>query len=233
MLADVGPSALLMAAAAAVDALELRGGTLATGGLADAALALSALGVLSALGLPGAVRVSALRRAGIREIDAMTGRRFEERLALLYRAMGFDVRHTGQRGDFGADLVIERQGERSVVQAKRYRGAVGIEAVQQAVGAARYYGADGSVVVTNSTCTAAARALAAAGGVELVERDALVRLLARHPERSRGTGAAGALVRQLLEGARLCAFALGAVLRLAWWLVRALARMVRGVARAG
>lgn len=233
------PFGLLVAVSAALDAVVVRGsGTLAPdGALADVALALSAAGALAVLGLPGAIRSVRLRRAGIRDVDAMSGAEFEARLASLYRSMGFEVRHTGRRGDFGADLVLARDGEQSVVQAKRYRGAVGIEAVQQVVGAARYYGADSAVVVTNSTCTPAARALADASGVELVERAALVRLLAAHAEVR--TGMVRTLLAQLAEGARLCAFASGMLarlawwlLRLAWWLLRLAGRSLRAVRRA-
>lgn len=226
------PFGLLVAVTAALDAVVVRGsGTLAPdGALADVALALSASGALAVLGLPGAIRSARLRRAGIREVDAMSGAEFETRLASLYRSMGFEVRHTGRRGDFGADLVLARDGEQSVVQAKRYRGAVGIEAVQQVVGAARYYGADSAVVVTNSTCTPAARALADASGVELVERAALVRLLAAHAEVR--TGMVRTLLAQLAEGARLCAFASGMLARLAWWLLRLAGRSLRAVRRA-
>lgn len=230
---DLAPSALLVAVAAALDgAVVHEGGTLGAGGaLPDAAAAVSALGIVAVLGVPGSVRNGLTRRAGIREVDAMTGGQFEQRLAVLFEAMGYAVRHTGQRGDFGADLVLERGEERIVAQAKRYHGAVGIEAVQQVVGAARYYGATGATVVTNSTCTPAARALASASGVDLVERDALVRLLVAHPEGGTEAGPLRALARQLLEGAHLCAFAAGTLTRLAWWLLRSLARMARALSR--
>lgn len=232
MLSALAPFGLLTLVTVAFDVAVVHAhGTLAPdGALADGALVLSVLSALAVLGLPAAVRISRIRRAGMREVDAMTGAEFEERLASLYRVMGYVVHHTGRRGDFGADLVVERDGERAVVQAKRYRGAVGIEAVQQVVGAARYYGADAARVVTNSTCTPAARALAEASGVELVERDALIRLLAAHVDT--GAGAAWAtLAWQWVEGARLCAFAAGVALRLVWWLVRFTGRGLRAVRR--
>ena len=231
-LSTLAPSGLLALVTVALDIAVVHAhGTLAPdGALADGALALSVLSALAVLGLPGAVRISRIRRAGMREVDAMTGAEFEERLASLYRVMGYDVHHTGRRGDFGADLVVEREEERAVVQAKRYRGAVGIEAVQQVVGAARYYEADTARVVTNSTCTPAARALAEASGVELVERDALVRLLADYADT--GVGAAwGTLAWQWVEGARLCVFTAGVALRLVWWLVRVTGRGLRAVRR--
>lgn len=233
VLCDLLPSALVVAAAVALDAVAAgRHDSPTTGGaLEDAALCLSVIGILVVLGLPGAVRHALVRRAGIIQVDGMSGEEFEERLGALFTAMGYAVRRTGQRGDFGADLVVEREGGRAVVQAKRYRGAVGIEAVQQAVGAARYYEAAGAMVVTNSTCTPAARALASANGVELVERDSLVRLLAAHPDGGLGWGALRSFGAQLLEGGRLCVYAAACVVRLAWRLLRLVLRAARAVLR--
>lgn len=233
-LKDLLPATVLLAATAGVDtaAVHVQGSLSPVGPLADAALAMSAASGLAVLGLPGAVRRGVVRRAGIRQVDAMTGDEFEGLLAALYRSMGYTVRHTGRQGDFGADLVIEQGCERRVVQAKRYHGAVGIDAVQQAVGAVGYYDATGATVATNSRCTPAARALAVASGVDLVERDALVRLLAQHAGTSSKGAPARALAAQLAEGARVCAFVAATAARLAWWLVRVFARGVRAVCRA-
>jgi restriction system protein len=233
VLVDLLPSALVVLLTVALDAaaLHLHGSLAPHGALADTATSMSAVSVLTLLGLPGAVRRGVVQRAGIREVDAMTGDEFEARLAALYRAMGYEVCHTGRRGDFGADLVVERDGERAVVQAKRYRGAVGLEAVQQAAGAARYYDTPGAAVVTNSTCTPAARSLAAASGVCLVERQDLIHLLSLHSGRRSGAAAVTAFVVQLLDGVRLSVYGASMVLRLAWWLARLFGRGLRAVWR--
>jgi restriction system protein len=119
-----------------------------------------------------------LRRAGIREIDAMDGPTFERRLALLFRGLGYRVEITGSaRGDFGCDLLITRGDERAVVQAKRRQKPVGVKAVQEATAAAPYYKAIRAYVVTNSSFTAQAKKLAAANRVELWDREELVRRL--------------------------------------------------------
>ncbi len=196
----------------------------------DVSIALMALSALGLLGLPAAVRRARQHRAGIDHVDTMSGEEFEHRLAALFGDLGEEVRHTGRRGDFGADLVTERAGVRTVVQAKRYEGAVGIEAVQQVIGARRYYGAQRARVVTNSVLTPAALALAQADDVEVVERDALVSLLAGHADRQRGRSA-WILCRQVLDGALLVSYALWAACRLAWWIFSAglhLARRIFG-----
>jgi len=81
-------------------------------------------------------------------------------------------------GDQGADLIIKKSGRTIAVQAKGYKGAVGNSAVQEIVGALRFYRADEGWVVTNSVFTAAARELADANGIKLMDGADLRRFLA-------------------------------------------------------
>jgi restriction system protein len=118
-----------------------------------------------------------VRAGGLREIDAMTGTQFEKRLEALFRDLGYAVRHTGRLGDFGADLVVERDGQKTVVQAKRHTNQVGLTAVREVLGAKGYYGCASAIVVTNSTFTWRAKKLAEANSVELWDRSHLVALL--------------------------------------------------------
>jgi Restriction endonuclease len=62
-------------------------------------------------------------------------------------ASGYRVEHTGRRGDFGADLLVSKQGRKIPVQAKRYSKPVGIRAVQEAVAAKGFYGCGDALVV--------------------------------------------------------------------------------------
>ena len=133
----------------------------------------AALLVLAVLGLLGVVRYAhaELRRtSGISAVDTMTGEQFEQRLATLFRTLGYRVSTTRATGDFGADLVLERDGVRTVVQAKRWDDSVGIEAVYEVVGAKAHYGASEAVVVTNAAFTPSAIELANDNGVALIER---------------------------------------------------------------
>ena len=66
---------------------------------------------------------------------------------------------------------------RTAIQAKRWKGNVGVGAVQEIVSARAYYGCQWAMVVTNSAFTQAAQRLAAANGVTLWDRDTLVREL--------------------------------------------------------
>ena len=93
----------------------------------------------------------ALLKADMPYIDKMDGRQFEIYLQILFRHLGYHPEVTKQSGDFGADLVMERD-EKIVVQAKRYgyKNRVSLSAVQEVYGAKAYYRANQAWVVTNS-----------------------------------------------------------------------------------
>jgi restriction system protein len=115
-----------------------------------------------------------LRNSGIQEIDTMDGIQFEYFLKELYLSRGYAVEVTSASGDYGADLLLKKDGKKIVVQAKRYSKDVGIKAVQEVMGAKSYYKAAEAWVVTNSYFTKAAKDLALSGHVLLVNRDELI-----------------------------------------------------------
>ena len=118
-----------------------------------------------------------LARSGIIDIDRMGGETFEKYLSVLFSRLGYQVVRTRFVGDYGGDLIVEQAGVRTVIQAKRYKRAVGIRAVQEAVAAKGYYGCSEAMVVTNSSYTAQAMELAKRNGVALWDRERLVREL--------------------------------------------------------
>jgi restriction system protein len=125
-----------------------------------------------------AFKVRRLQRAGIFEIDGMSGAMFEERLAVLFQRLGYRAEIVGSaRGDYGGDLIVARDRTKIVVQAKCWKKNVGVKAVQEAVGARGYYGADEAMVVTNAGFTKQARELARKNKVKLWGRDELIEAL--------------------------------------------------------
>jgi restriction system protein len=124
-----------------------------------------------------AYRWRRLARSGIREIDRMDGKTFEHYLEVLFTRLGFKVERTRYVGDYGADLVVSRDGVKTAVQAKRFRRKVGVAAVQQAVAAKAQYGCSEAMVVTNAFYTAQAVRLARANKVKLWDRNQLVSAL--------------------------------------------------------
>lgn len=125
-------------------------------------------------------RLRILRDSNIHQIDAMGGIEFEKYIAVLLKSRGFtDVRLT-QQYDLGIDVIARKNGETWGIQVKRYRGKVGLDAVRQAVASMRYYKCTKSMVITNSYFTRNARIIAQTEQCTLIDRDALIRVLAEH-----------------------------------------------------
>jgi restriction system protein len=118
-----------------------------------------------------------LSKSGITQLDQLDGLDFEKYLEILFKKLGYQVKRTRYRGDYGADLVIQKDGAQTVVQAKRYRRAVGVKAIQEAVAAKEYYKCSKAMVVTNSYYSPQAKKLAKANQVELWDRYDLVKKL--------------------------------------------------------
>lgn len=103
-------------------------------------------------------------------VDEMSGEDFESFLAVLFADLGYAVKSTPLSGDFGADLVVCKDGRRGVVQAKRLSSPAGVTAVQEVVAAKAYYGVDEGVVVATSGFTRQAYELARRNRIDLWDR---------------------------------------------------------------
>lgn len=115
-------------------------------------------------------------------VDKMTGRQFEKYLVKLLSNLGYQADHVGtdwydHRGDFGADLIIQKEGVRTAIQAKCYNNLVGIDAVRQVIGARDYYKCQKAAVFTNNYFTNDAQIQARESGVILFNRDKLMELI--------------------------------------------------------
>jgi Restriction endonuclease len=120
---------------------------------------------------------AAQRPALMAQIDAMTGIEFERLLARLFQQMGYEVQSTKATGDNGADLILPRGGDRTVVQAKRRADLATAQGVRDALSSMGVYGADYAIVVSNQFFTPGAKLEAKANAVELWDRDRLTSLL--------------------------------------------------------
>lgn len=125
----------------------------------------------------GQKRAERLKKSGIADIDKMEGIQFEKYLGHLFRAQGYKAEVTKAAGDYGADLIIQKDNKKIVVQAKRYSKNVGIKAVQEAQASIAHYGASEAWVVSNSDYTAAAYELAKSNRVKLINREALIEII--------------------------------------------------------
>jgi restriction system protein len=128
-----------------------------------------ALVIIEALLLgPGILRRRRLRSLGYDPVLAMNGEEFEEYLQAFFQGGGYRAVLTPNGADFGADLVLERGRERTVVQAKHWvKRDVGVSAVQEVHAAKAHYKADHAMVVTVGSFTKQAVDLAKSCKVEL------------------------------------------------------------------
>lgn len=78
-------------------------------------------------------------------------------------------------GDYGADVIAEKSGNRIAIQAKHYTGTVDHKSVVEVLGSLKRYRCSHGIVITNSTFRKTAIELAKDNGVELWDRNRLSR----------------------------------------------------------
>jgi HJR/Mrr/RecB family endonuclease len=85
---------------------------------------------------------------------------FEDFLQEVFEDLGYHVERTKASGDQGADLILNKNGTRTAVQAKGLADSVGNGAVQEAHAGMAFYECHRCIVVTNSVFTSSAMDLA-------------------------------------------------------------------------
>lgn len=98
-----------------------------------------------------------------------TGLDFEVYVQTLFENREIPVFETPTTNDYGADLVLYRNGKVAVIQCKYHSTPIGIHAVQEIVGAIKHYQADAGIVITNQPFTRQAIALAKSNHVLLID----------------------------------------------------------------
>lgn len=90
-------------------------------------------------------------------MDTLEGHEFEYYCAELLQKKGFvDVEVTKGSGDFGADILAEKEGVTYAIQCKCYTSPVGVKAIQEAYAGRDYYDRMVGAVLTNQYFTAPA-----------------------------------------------------------------------------
>lgn len=117
-------------------------------------------------------------RLTIQQLDRMEGHDFEHVCADILAANGFSrIKVTQASGDYGIDVLAERDGEMYAIQCKCYTNPVGNHAIQEAYSGAAFYGGRIPVVMTNQEFTPAAITMATRLGVVLWGRQELREML--------------------------------------------------------
>jgi restriction system protein len=109
-------------------------------------------------------------------LASLTPTEFEQWCAHRLRALGYTVRHVGGQGDHGVDLFAEKDGERVVVQCKRFTGrrTVGEPHLRDLYGAMHSEGAVRAIVITAGYFTDEAQAWARGKPIELWDANRIV-----------------------------------------------------------
>lgn len=142
------------------------------------------------------------QKIDIGDFERLSGYEFEGYLKGLFNLLGYTVVQTPLSGDQGADLIISKNGEKIVVQAKKYNGNVSNKAIQEIVAAKNHYKADKTIVVTNSSFTKSAIDLALSNKVELWDgfklKDIIKNL--KNKQKEKGLFSEGSLTLQKEKG---------------------------------
>lgn len=129
--------------------------------------------VVAAILAIAATIVHFLKKVRMRPLpmDEMEGHDFEYYCADLLKANGFvEAVVTKGSGDFGADILAEKDGITYAVQCKCYDKPIGVKAVQEVYAGRDYYGKMVGVVMTNQYFTQPAVDLAQKLNIMLWDR---------------------------------------------------------------
>ncbi|CAN5789463.1 hypothetical protein BH23PLA1_BH23PLA1_22640 [soil metagenome] len=116
-----------------------------------------------------------LKLATLANLDAEG---FEEFVAEVFEALGFEVDRVGGTGDEGADLRVRREGLLGVVQCKYHKkGVVGSPELQKFLGTIHHTRSHKGFFVTTRTFSLAAERFIADHPIELIDGPRLVELV--------------------------------------------------------
>lgn len=123
-------------------------------------------------------------------LDGMSWQQFERLVGEGFRLQGYRVVETGGGGaDGGVDLVLNKDGEKYLLQCKQWRAfRVGVDVVRELYGVMAAKGAAGGFVVTSGRFTDEARNFAEGRNVQLIDGTRLWALI----KQAAGTSQQGA-----------------------------------------
>lgn len=102
-------------------------------------------------------------------MNQKSGLDFEVYVQAIFEDREIPVFETPTSNDYGADLVLYRNGKVAVIQCKYHSAPIGIHAVQEVVGAIKHYQADAGIVISNQPFTRQAVTLAQSNHVLLID----------------------------------------------------------------
>lgn len=129
------------------------------------------------------------------DLLALSPSEFEAWVQRLFRSRGYFTHNTPDTGDHGVDLwVVSPQGERAVVQCKRYRSVVGEAVVRDLFGVMQHEGAPRGFLVTTGGISAAAERWVRDKPIELIDGARLALLAAGRVDPSEPLASKGVVI---------------------------------------
>lgn len=114
------------------------------------------------------------------DLRSLSPSEFEYMVVELYNSLGHVARRTGATGDHGVDVVVEASnGEKWIVQCKRWRGTVGEPVVRDFHGVMQHEKADKGAIITTGKFTAQAQDWARGKPITLLEGEEFLERLQR------------------------------------------------------
>ena len=110
-------------------------------------------------------------------LENFTGLEYEIYCMDLLNSYGWNCTLTKGGGDFGADIIAEKNNTKAVIQCKRHKSRVGVSAVKDIFVGNAYYKGSIAVVCSNMDYSKPARDLAQALNVQLIHHHQLNELL--------------------------------------------------------
>jgi restriction system protein len=120
------------------------------------------------------------RRADLKlaQLSSLSPETFEEFVAELFEALGFEVERVGGSGDEGVDLRLRRNDLRAIVQCKYHKkSVVGSPELQKFLGSIHHTGSHKGFFVTTTTFSLAAEKFVSENPIELIDGPRLVELV--------------------------------------------------------
>lgn len=114
----------------------------------------------------------------VSDLLSMNPYQFEHLCGSLLEQLGFhDIVVTQKSNDKGVDVIASKDGEKYVVQCKRYKSMVGSPDMQTFIGAMKNEGAERGVFITTSGFSREAELMAESNNIELIDKNILAKLL--------------------------------------------------------
>lgn len=131
----------------------------------------------------------------LEDLLSLSPSEFEAWVQRLFRSRGYFTQNTPDTGDHGVDLwVVSPQGERAIVQCKRYRSVVGEAVVRDLYGVMQHEAAPRGFLVTTGGISAAAERWAQDKPIELIDGARLALLAAGRVDPSEPLASKGVVI---------------------------------------